>query len=101
MFSQRTVLPKTRRSLQKLRRKSHTPPELSTYKLEVGDSFVVTVDGYPEYSKERIPVPVQQDGYVSYPLIGLIKVAGLTVSELEVQMQSAFSKPPSRQPVCL
>lgn len=68
------------------------PPELSTYKLEVGDSFVVTVDGYSEYSKERIPVPVQQDGYVSYPLIGLIKVAGLTVSELEAQMQSAFSK---------
>ena len=72
--------------------KASSPPELSTYKLEVGDSFVVTVDGYPEYSKERIPVPVQQDGYVSYPLIGLIKVTGLTVSELEGQMQSAFSK---------
>ena len=68
------------------------PPELSTYKLEVGDSFVVTVDGYPEYSKERIPIPVQQDGYVSYPVIGLIKVTGLTVSELEEQMQSAFLK---------
>ena len=68
------------------------PPDLSTYKLEVGDSFVVTIDGYPEYSKERIPVPVQEDGYVSYPLIGLIKVSGLTVSELESQMQSAFSK---------
>ena len=72
--------------------KASQPPELSTYKLEVGDSFVVTVDGYPEYSKDRIPVPVQQDGYVSYPRIGLIKVAGLTVSELEGQMQSAFSK---------
>ena len=56
--------------------KASQPPELSTYRLEVGDSFVVTVDGYPEYSKERIPVPVQQDGYVSYPLIGLIKVTG-------------------------
>ena len=67
-------------------------PESSTYKLEVGDSFVVTVDGYPEYSKDRIPVPVQQDGYVSYPVIGLIKVTGLTVSELEARMQSAFSK---------
>ncbi|MDE0467602.1 MAG: polysaccharide biosynthesis/export family protein [Candidatus Poribacteria bacterium] len=72
--------------------KAAETPELSTYKLEVGDSFVVTVDGYPEYSKERIPVPVQEDGYVSYPLIGLIKVAGLTVSELEARMQSAFSK---------
>ena len=68
------------------------PPNLSTYKLEVGDSFVVTIDGYPEYSKERLAVPVQQDGYVSYPLIGLIKVIGLTVSELEAEMQSAFSK---------
>ncbi|RKU12621.1 hypothetical protein C6503_16990 [Candidatus Poribacteria bacterium] len=67
-------------------------PELSTYKLEVGDSFVVTVDGYPEYSKDRIPVPVQEDGYVSYPLIGLIKVTGLTVSELQSKMQTAFSK---------
>ena len=72
--------------------KTTKPPEFSTYRLQVGDSFIVTVDGYPEYSKERIPVPVQEDGYVSYPLIGLIKVTGLTVSELEVQMQSAFSK---------
>ena len=37
-------------------------------------------------------MPVQQDGYISYPLIGLIKAANLTVSELEAQMQSAFSK---------
>ena len=70
----------------------NVPEQLSTYKLQVGDSFVVTVDGYPEYSKERIPVPIQQDGYVSYPLIGLIKATGLTVSELEAQMQSVFSQ---------
>ena len=70
----------------------NSPEQLSTYKLQVGDSFVVTVDGYPEYSRDRIPVPIQQDGYVSYPLIGLIKATGLTVSELEAQMQSAFSE---------
>lgn len=70
----------------------NVPEQLSTYKLQVGDSFVVTVDGYPEYSRDRIPVPIQQDGYVSYPLIGLIKATGLTVSELEAQMQSAFSE---------
>jgi polysaccharide export outer membrane protein len=70
----------------------NVPEQLSTYKLQVGDSFVVTVDGYPEYSRDRIPVPIQQDGYVSYPLIGLIKATGLTVSELEAQMQSAFSQ---------
>ena len=73
--------------------KDQNPPkQLSTYKLQVGDSFVVTVDGYPEYSRDRIPVPIQQDGYVSYPLIGLIKATDLTVSELETRMQSAFSE---------
>ena len=72
--------------------KDQNPPDqLSTYKLQIGDSFVVTVDGYPEYSKDRIPVPIQQDGYVSYPLIGLIKATGLTVSELQAKMQEAFS----------
>ena len=70
----------------------NTAEQLSTYKLQVGDSFVVTVDGYPEYSRDRIAVPIQQDGYVSYPLIGLIKATDLTVSELEAQMQSAFSE---------
>lgn len=67
-------------------------PETSTYKLQVGDSIVVTVEGYPEYTKDRIPVPVQPDGYISYPLIGLVKATGLTVSELEAQMQRAFSE---------
>lgn len=73
--------------------KDQNPSEqLSTYKLQVGDSFVVTVDGYPEYSKDRIPVPIQPDGYVSYPLIGLIKATDLTVSELQAEMQAAFSE---------
>ena len=67
-------------------------PETSTYKLQVGDSIVVTVEGFPEYTKDRAPVPVQPDGYISYPLIGLVKATGSTVSELESQMQKVFSK---------
>ena len=66
-------------------------PETSTYKLQVGDSIVVTVEGYPEYSKDRVPVPVQPDGFISYPLIGLIKATELTVAELEAQMQKTFT----------
>lgn len=72
--------------------KSPQYPETSTYKLQIGDSIVVTVEGYPEYTKDRIPVPVQPDGYISYPLIGLIKATDLTVAELETQMQQTFSK---------
>ena len=67
-------------------------PETSTYKLQIGDSIVVTVEGYPEYTKDRAPIPIQPDGFISYPLIGLIKAIGLTVPELEAQMQQVFSK---------
>ncbi len=69
-----------------------TSINLSTYKLQIGDTFVVTVEGYPEYSKERTPIPIQRDGYISYPLIGIIEAIGLTVSELESRMQKAFSQ---------
>ncbi len=72
--------------------KSPQFPETSTYKLQVGDSIVVTVEGYPEYTKDRVPIPVQPDGYISYPLIGLIKATDLTVSELQTEMQRTFSK---------
>lgn len=72
--------------------KSPQFPETSTYKLQIGDSIVVTVEGYPEYTKDRVPIPIQPDGYISYPLIGLIKATGVTVSELEAQMQRVFSK---------
>ncbi|MDE0087107.1 MAG: polysaccharide biosynthesis/export family protein [Candidatus Poribacteria bacterium] len=72
--------------------KSPQFPETSTYKLQIGDSIVVTVEGYPEYTKDRVPIPIQPDGYISYPLIGLIKATGVTVSELEAQMQRVFAK---------
>ncbi len=71
--------------------KSPEYPETSTYKLQVGDSIVVTVEGYPEYTKDRVPIPVQPDGYISYPKIGLVKAAGSTVSELQTLMQKVFS----------
>ena len=63
----------------------------TTYQLQAGDQVVVTVEGYPEYSKERVPIPIQPDGYISYPLIGVIKATGLTISELEARMQAAFT----------
>ncbi len=72
--------------------KSPEYPKTSTYKLQVGDSIVVMVEGYPEYTKNRVPVPVQPDGFISYPLIGLVKAMELTVPELQKQMQEEFSK---------
>ena len=67
-------------------------PETSTYKMQVGDSIVVSVEGYPEYTRDRVPIPVQPDGFISYPLIGLVKAGGLTIAELETKMQETFTK---------
>ena len=56
------------------------PIESIQYKIRVGDIIDITVEGYPEYSKQRI---VRNDGMISYPIIGEIKAEGLTTTELE------------------
>ena len=56
------------------------PIESNQYKIRVGDVIDITVEGYPEYSKQRI---VRIDGMISYPIIGEIKAEGLTTTELE------------------
>ena len=56
------------------------PIESTQYKIRVGDVIDITVEGYPEYSKQRI---VRNDGMISYPIIGEIKAEGLTTTELE------------------
>ncbi|MBI1926806.1 polysaccharide biosynthesis/export family protein, partial [Candidatus Poribacteria bacterium] len=45
-----------------------------------GDRIDVTVEGYPEYSKQ---ISVRLDGFISYPLIGEIKAEGLTIPQVE------------------
>jgi len=56
------------------------PIESTQYKIRVGDIIDITVEGYLEYSKQRI---VRTDGMISYPIIGEIKAEGLTTTELE------------------
>jgi polysaccharide export outer membrane protein len=56
------------------------PIESNQYKIRVGDVIDITVESYPEYSKQRI---VRIDGMISYPIIGEIKAEGLTTTELE------------------
>ena len=84
-------IPRRRARIVSPQIKSAQGDELTTYQLQAGDQVVVTVEGYPEYSKERVPIPIQPDGYISYPLIGVIKATGLTISELEARMQAAFT----------
>ena len=64
----------------------------STYALQAGDGLNILVDGYPEYSTVQTPLPIRSDGYVSYPVTGLIKAVDRTVQEVEAEMQVAFSE---------
>ena len=56
-------------------------PELSTYKLGPGDSITVRVLGEEDLKRER--VRLSDAGTLSFPVLGEIKVKGMTVGGLE------------------
>lgn len=53
------------------------------YRVNVGDVLEVTVGGVPEL---RQHAPVQIDGSISLPLVGLLPVAGLPVPEIRAKI---------------
>jgi protein involved in polysaccharide export with SLBB domain len=59
------------------------------YRVEPGDVLAVTVQGKPELSKIS---SVQPDGTIQCPYIGLVKVAGLDMSQVLNVLTQKFSK---------
>lgn len=57
------------------------PPELSSYKLGVGDVISVQVVGEDDLKREK--VRLSDAGTLSFPYLGEIRVRGMTVGELE------------------
>ena len=64
-----------------------------SYTLDAGDKILVQVDGLQPLSRE---VTVDQQGAITYPRLGTIKVSGLTLSELDQSLDSGLSKHWSR-----
>jgi protein involved in polysaccharide export with SLBB domain len=60
---------------------AQTPPELSTYKLNSGDMITVRVLGEDDLKREK--VKLSDAGTMSFPVLGEIKVQGMTVGALE------------------
>lgn len=60
----------------------------SAYALQPGDTIQISVAGVPDL---RESVPVQPDGTISFPLLGTLKVEGLSTAELQQQIQTAFA----------
>jgi len=66
----------------------------SEYRLDVGDSLDVAVAGIPDL-KQR--VPIQDDGTISFPLLGTVKVSGLSPSEASVKIKTGLAAKVFRQ----
>jgi len=64
------------------------------YQVNVGDVLEVAVAGVPEL---RQRVPVQIDGNISLPLIGVVPVAGLPLSQIRAQIRGAIASKVFRQ----
>lgn len=61
---------------------------LSDYKLQSGDTLEISVTGVPDL-KQRTPVGV--DGEIALPLVGQIKVKGLSVAEARAEITRGLS----------
>ena len=60
---------------------AQSPPELSTYKLASGDMISVRVLGEEDLKREK--VRLSDAGTMSFPVLGEIRVKGMTASVLE------------------
>lgn len=58
------------------------------YRLDIGDVIEVSVAGMADM---RQRLPVQIDGSISYPLVGRLAVAGVTIAEAQRAIQTALS----------
>jgi polysaccharide export outer membrane protein len=66
-----------------------TEPALNTYLLGSEDTIEVSVWKEPELTKTLI---VRPDGKISYPLLGDLQAAGLTVKQLQAEIQKRLEK---------
>lgn len=64
-------------------------PPLTSYKLGPGDRLALAVVGQPEFAGELI---VDAIGDISVPLIGALRVGGLSISEAQSRVAEALSK---------
>ncbi|MGA2775240.1 MAG: polysaccharide biosynthesis/export family protein [Candidatus Omnitrophota bacterium] len=63
--------------------------QTSQYKLQPLDILNITVHGQPDLTTKT---RVGSDGFISFPLVGNVKVGGLTVEELENSLKVSLEK---------
>ena len=81
--------PVNERDLTEQLKKLHTP-DTSPYKITPGDQFDITVYEHPELTVRQIIVT--PDGFVSAPLIGPVKIGGLSLVEATEALKKQISQ---------
>jgi polysaccharide export outer membrane protein len=66
-----------------------TPPDQAKYRLGPEDALEISVWKEPELTKQLV---VRPDGKITYPLIGEVQAAGLTVKELQQEISKRLEK---------
>lgn len=64
----------------------------SEYRLSKGDILSITLGDYPQIPKSDIGYPIDQQGYIQFPLIGRIKANGLSLPQFTVQLRSQLQR---------
>jgi polysaccharide export outer membrane protein len=65
------------------------PPDQEKYQLGPEDALEISVWKEPELTKQLV---VRPDGKITYPLIGEVRAAGLTVKELQKEISKRLEK---------
>lgn len=63
---------------------TQAPRDTENYRIGIGDLLQIQVYGEPDLTKE---VRVLTDGHISFPLLGSVEAAGLTVVDLEDELK--------------
>lgn len=64
----------------------------SEYRLSKGDILSITLGDYPQIPKSDIGYPIDQQGYIQFPLIGRIKASGLSLPQFTAQLRSQLQR---------
>ncbi len=62
------------------------------YRLSKGDILSITLGDYPQIPKSDIGYPIDQQGYIQFPLIGRIKATGLSLPQFTSQLRNQLKR---------
>lgn len=62
------------------------------YRLAKGDVLTIALGDYPQIPKPDIGYPIDQQGYIQFPLVGRVKANGLSVVQFTNQLRSQLQR---------